>query len=282
MAFHRLSDGHIPVVHPEEELLSIDLAEDERQLLVSGLNQWGGPARCTEEMAWAMGFDSIKDLLDAADRLIDAVQRQRPMSRFDWTRALIAAEVCFSSVVVGAAWDWSIVTGVSDEDSLALLRRVQTKLINVVGPIIGHGFGTRRTGRRPIFWTPSPVDKATAASLAGVSTEQLDQWQQSGLRPAGPGVEPDPVRWWFGDVVRATVARHLASLGVTTAFMVRALNWAPLTALIEVRGDNAFRVNPGADLLPAAPVTVLDIAAFADELRQRWPTSSVTSWHPSP
>jgi hypothetical protein len=226
-------------VNPHEQLLQVDLDDEERALIASGLNQWGGPAYCTEEMA-------------------------------------------FGSALIGAAWDWSIVTGTSDQETLAVLRRVQKKLLRHVARVIGDGFGTKATRRRPMFWTPPPVDKAAAASLAGVTVEQLDEWHDAGLLRSRPVRYPDPALWWFGLVVQATVARHLVALGVTTASMVRALSNASHTALIGVQGKDAFRVDPGSDLLPAEPVMVLDIAAVADELRQRWPTGPEVRWQAPP
>ena len=277
----RLLLGTPPVVNPSEEPQQIDLDDQERQLLISGLNQWGGPAYCTEEMAYAMGFDSIKDINVQAKRLFPAIRNGMPLSRLDWDRTLLATEIAFASSVIGAAGDWSIVTGVSDGDTLALLRQVQRKL-NRGLLRAARSFGTRATRRRPMYWTPPPVDKTTAASLAGVTVEKLDEWHSAGLLHSRPMRFPNPELWWFGLVTEATVARHLDALGVTTTSTVNALGGASHTALIGVLDGEAFRVNAGTDLFPTEPVLVLDIGAFADELRQRWPTGPETRWEPPP
>lgn len=49
----------------------------------------------------------------------------------DWARALLAVEVVFASDVVGAAHDWRIVTGWTDEESIGILRRLQDRLRGV-------------------------------------------------------------------------------------------------------------------------------------------------------
>ena len=267
-------------MNPSEEPQQIDLDDQERQLLISGLNQWGGPAYCTEEMAYAMGFDSIKDIDVQAERLFPLIRSGMPLSRLDWDRALLATEIAFASSVIGAAGDWSIVTGASDGDTLTVLRRVQHKLNRGLLRVAGGSFGTRPTRRRPVYWTPPPVDKTTAASLAGVTVEKLDEWHSAGLLHSRPMRFPNPELWWFGLVTEATVARHLDALGVTTTSMVNALGGASHTALIGVLEGEAFRVNAGTDLFPAEPVLVLDIGAFADELRQRWPTGPEETWRP--
>ncbi len=37
-----------------DDVVSVELTEDERNLLVDGLGMWGGPARGTDELAIAM------------------------------------------------------------------------------------------------------------------------------------------------------------------------------------------------------------------------------------
>jgi hypothetical protein len=42
--------------------IGADLTDQERELLARGVIEWGGPARCTEELALAMGFASVADI----------------------------------------------------------------------------------------------------------------------------------------------------------------------------------------------------------------------------
>ncbi len=108
--------------------MHVDLTHDERLLLRYGLNQWGGPARCTDAFALAMGFESRERLHQDLPRLIDALEAEAPLSSEDWRRVLLAIEVVFVSDVVGAGLDWSIVTGFSDELSIQRLRSIQRKM----------------------------------------------------------------------------------------------------------------------------------------------------------
>jgi len=124
------------------EMLSPDLTDDERRLLWCGLSEWGGPARCTDEMAVAMGFHSVQDLFDSGKRLRSAINSGEPLAASEWLRVLLATEIVFASNGIGSGLDWSITTGMSDEESLTLLRSVQRKL-GGVGNLLGLAFGTR-------------------------------------------------------------------------------------------------------------------------------------------
>jgi hypothetical protein len=76
-----------------------------------------------------MGFRSEEDLLRGdGRRLREALDRSEPLTRSDWRRTLLATEIVFASDVVGAGWDWSITTGLSDEETIRLLRAVQRKV----------------------------------------------------------------------------------------------------------------------------------------------------------
>lgn len=127
----------------EPELLTIELDEGERFLLRCGLNEWGGPSQCTEEMAHAMGFDSVAALFRESDRLIPAIESGQPLSALDWCRAVLATEIVFASNLMGSGHDWMFTTGLSDEESLNLLRKVQRKMPRDVYATIGNGLGTR-------------------------------------------------------------------------------------------------------------------------------------------
>lgn len=123
-------------------MISVDLDRSERRLLRWGLIEWGGPAKCTEEMAVALGFRSVDDLFEQSDRLIAAIVAEEPLSRLDWLRVLLATEVVFASNVIGSGRDWVATTGLSDAESLVTLRGIQGKL-GASRRLIGHGFGTR-------------------------------------------------------------------------------------------------------------------------------------------
>jgi hypothetical protein len=123
------------------DALDVPLGDDERHVLWAGLVEWGGPARCTEEMAVAMGFKNVADLLDTGYRIADAIKAKQSLSQLDWVRALLATEVVFASDVMGSGGDWSITTGVSDEDTIRHLRSLQRKIPRA--GVLGVAFGSR-------------------------------------------------------------------------------------------------------------------------------------------
>jgi hypothetical protein len=121
--------------------IHLRLSKDERTLLRAGLREWGGPAQCTEEFAVAMGFKDVADLFASGDRISDAIAAGVPISRTDWTRALLATEVVFISSVIGSGSDWQTTTGFDDEVTLGMLRSLQRRV--VTAGVIGEAFGTR-------------------------------------------------------------------------------------------------------------------------------------------
>ena len=109
--------------------VEIALTGDERRLLRSGVREWGGPARCTDAFAVAMGFADTADLLAQAPRLSAALRDAEPLSDTDWRRAVLMTEVVFASDQVGSGLDWETTTGIDDMTALRTLRAVQRKLL---------------------------------------------------------------------------------------------------------------------------------------------------------
>ncbi|MGN6330335.1 MAG: GNAT family N-acetyltransferase [Motilibacteraceae bacterium] len=115
------------------EELDLPLSRDERAVLRAGLVEWGGPARCTEELALAMGFASVADLHQTGAVLAEAIRAGRPLSPRDWSRALLATEIVFASDLVGSGVEWATTTGLGDEETLRQLRSLQRKILAVAG-----------------------------------------------------------------------------------------------------------------------------------------------------
>jgi hypothetical protein len=109
-------------------LIDFQLTDDERKMLCRGLAEWGGPAHCTDAMAVAMGFADVPDLLAQGYRIMNELGARRPLSRWDWTRTLLATEIVFASDVMGSGWDWFTTTGLDDVRSIKLLRSLQRKM----------------------------------------------------------------------------------------------------------------------------------------------------------
>ena len=59
-----------------DELIEPDLDARERRLLVAGLNEWLGPAHCTEELAIGMGFAGLGDLYARSAELRQAIDER--------------------------------------------------------------------------------------------------------------------------------------------------------------------------------------------------------------
>ena len=124
-----------------------ELSDIERELLRRGLLEWHGPARGTEEFAVAMGFADLDSLLREGRRIRGSLAGGEPLEPMDWARALLATEIAFASDVVGSGHDWSITTGLSDEETVRTLRSIQRKLAHVVASLVGTTLGTRSSSR---------------------------------------------------------------------------------------------------------------------------------------
>jgi hypothetical protein len=111
--------------------VAADLTKDERGVLGRGLREWGGPAAPTDEIARLIGFSDVRALHDDGRRIADAIYAGEPLAPDDWRRALLATELVFASDVVGSGVDWQSTAGISDEETIRLLRGVQRKLIRI-------------------------------------------------------------------------------------------------------------------------------------------------------
>ena len=110
------------------EPVDVPLTADERTFLRHGVAEWWGPARCTDALAVALGFQNREHLHEEIQRLRDALEAASPMVPEDWRRLLLAVEVVFASDVVGSGLDWATTTGFSDQESIAVLRGIQRKM----------------------------------------------------------------------------------------------------------------------------------------------------------
>ena len=110
------------------DAVEVSLTAEERKFLLRGLGEWGGPARCTDQLAIGMGFEGLDQFHGDVERLREALKAGEPLSVEDWRRVLLATEVVFVSDVVGSGLDWSMTTGISDSESISLLRSIQRKM----------------------------------------------------------------------------------------------------------------------------------------------------------
>lgn len=114
------------------------LTVEEIAWLRRALLEWGGPARCGDELAIGMGFTGRQDLLYQCGRLRVALGDRIAIAPVDWARVLLAAEIVFVSDLAGSGFEWSTTTGFSDESSIRILRAIQRKLARVVRPYYGR------------------------------------------------------------------------------------------------------------------------------------------------
>jgi hypothetical protein len=114
------------------------LTDDERSLLRTALAQWGGPARATDALAVALGFVDAADFNAERHRLGELLASRSELSPLDATRVLAAAEVVFASDVFGAGVEWETITGMSDAETIKVLRDIQRKLVGGYGALIGR------------------------------------------------------------------------------------------------------------------------------------------------
>jgi hypothetical protein len=115
------------VVADPDEVVNVELTGEERYMLDRGLAEWGGPAHCTDAMAVAMGFADVRDLFAEKDRIRAELAAGRSLSRWDWSRTLLATEIVFASDMVGSGWDWQTTTGLDDVRSIQVLRGLPEK-----------------------------------------------------------------------------------------------------------------------------------------------------------
>lgn len=116
-------------MYPTGDIIDIPLTQQERELLGRGLQEWSGPASCTDGLAVAMGFDSLEDFFAQSRRVQAALAGGEPLSPTDWLRTLLATEIVFVSDVLGSGTDWSSATGFTDEYRIQVLRAVQRKIL---------------------------------------------------------------------------------------------------------------------------------------------------------
>jgi hypothetical protein len=124
-------------------LVDLNLAPEERNLLRRGLLEWGGPTRCTEELAIAMGFGGLSALRSEGRRIANLVRAGTALTRLDLLRALLATEFVFMSDSMGSGADWKSTVGMSDADTISVLRRLQRRTTKPVLCLVGNGLGSR-------------------------------------------------------------------------------------------------------------------------------------------
>jgi hypothetical protein len=109
----------------------VDLSWDERELLIQGVLQWGGPAHPSPALAAALHVDGIDALVAEGRRVGDKLRGTEVLSDEETIFALVSTELNFASDRWGAGYEWQTVSGYSDAETIVALRRLQAKLVAV-------------------------------------------------------------------------------------------------------------------------------------------------------
>jgi hypothetical protein len=114
------------------------LEPDEIDLLVRALLEWGGPGHASDELARGMGFTGSDDLLERGRSFRRDLESDSPIEGADWARILLATEIVFASDLMGSGTEWRTTTGMTDGETITLLRGIQRKLGEVLRPYYGR------------------------------------------------------------------------------------------------------------------------------------------------
>ncbi|GFG64664.1 hypothetical protein MKUB_21540 [Mycobacterium kubicae] len=115
-------------VTPTGRAVAIDLTDDERLLIVHGLNEYRGSAkRAMPLLTPLVGLSNTEEFRGFLSRLIDGVKRKEPLSDLDWAQAVFLTEIGWASDVVGSGIDFA--TNIRDEKAAPLLRSIQRKVV---------------------------------------------------------------------------------------------------------------------------------------------------------
>lgn len=107
--------------------VDVELTDDERQLLVLGLNEYLGPAKGAPLLTPLVGLTSETEFTPLLLRLMAAIEQREALSDLDWARALVLTEISWGSSLLGAGIDFS--SNMRDEKAAPLMRSLQYKLV---------------------------------------------------------------------------------------------------------------------------------------------------------
>jgi hypothetical protein len=105
------------------------LTDQQREFLSTAIGVWRGVASDRPLPLHVLGYSSWQEFDAEITRLQTALTQARPeLSRLDWTRVLLLAEIGFASDVLGAGIEFEIVGAWRDLEALSMLRTVQRQL----------------------------------------------------------------------------------------------------------------------------------------------------------
>jgi hypothetical protein len=114
------------VTSNDGKLVSIELNEDERDLLVMALNEYDGTAQGAAELLPPLvGQMAQRGWRHVHLSLMNAIKREEPLTDLDWARALLLTEFAFGSDMVANARRFG---PAADEYWVLVLRSLQDKV----------------------------------------------------------------------------------------------------------------------------------------------------------
>jgi hypothetical protein len=111
------------------EVVAVDLSESERSFIWHALGEWQNSAAWKPFPIEVLGLSTWNEFDELTGRLAHAVTDGQALAMSDWARMLYLTECSWASSLVGAALDFSVVTGFSDTEALGLLRGLQRKSV---------------------------------------------------------------------------------------------------------------------------------------------------------
>lgn len=108
------------------ERITIDLTDEERELVVLALNEYGGTAQHTYQLLCpVLGQSNLDEWAYLVNRLISAIKSKEPLSDLDWARVMFLTDVSFGSTLVGSGLRFG---RSADDYWLPILRSIQEKV----------------------------------------------------------------------------------------------------------------------------------------------------------
>jgi hypothetical protein len=112
----------------DPELVAIDLDDDERELMVQGLNEYFKSAKSgVPFLVLIFRVSGAEEFQALVWRLLEAVENKEPLTPFDWSRALLLTEISWASDLVGSGIEFAKIR--SDNVVMPLLRSIQYQLV---------------------------------------------------------------------------------------------------------------------------------------------------------
>jgi hypothetical protein len=108
------------------DTVDVELTDEERQLFVSALNEYLGPALGAPVLTPLVGLTSETEFVPLVTRFMAAVKQREALSDHNWAHALVP-EICWGSSLLGAGIEFA--STMRDDKAAPLMRSLQHKLV---------------------------------------------------------------------------------------------------------------------------------------------------------